>query len=325
MTIRLDSSASLADGVGVLGATVIGDTPAPQSCGLPVQHLLAPLLGSAEGVRREYWLTDEPTRAGHTDGIAWRRTDDVLYGVIELDEDGAAADLRTRTRHTYGRVFALLAEQRLPHLWRVWNYMADILGRPDGGAERYREFNLGRAESFAASGRSVTGQVPAASALGSAGGPLSIAFLAGATPALAIENPRQVSAYHYPAQYGPRSPTFSRGALVYPAAQEILFVSGTASIVGHRSLHDGDVAAQCREAMDNVAAVLAEANRHARGGAFGWDDLALRVYVRHAADLATVQQQLASRLDASTPVFVQAVVCRHELLVEIEAMGMRAR
>ena len=62
-----------------------------------------------------------------------------------------------------------------------------------------------------------------------------------------------------PGDYGPRSPTFSRAALVYPAGQEILFISGTASIVGHQTVHPGDVVGQCRESMENIAAVLAEA------------------------------------------------------------------
>ena len=104
------------------------------------------------------------------------------------------------------------------------------------GLERYRQFNIGRQDAFLDSHRGATGNVPAASAIGLAGGPLSVAFLAGATPALAVENPRQVSAYLYPADYGPRSPTFSRAVRATLSGQEALFVSGTASIVGHRTV-----------------------------------------------------------------------------------------
>ncbi|MDT4870422.1 Chorismatase [compost metagenome] len=167
------------------------------------------------------------------------------------------------------------------------------------------------------------GRVPAACALGLAGGPLSIAFLAGSTPAVPIENPRQVSAYHYPAEYGPRSPTFSRVAMVYPPGQELLFISGTASIVGHQSVHLDDVVAQTRESLDNIEAVLAEAQRLSPQGFFALADLSYRVYIRHAADLGAVMAVMAGRVASAETLYLQADVCRSELLVEIEAQGLR--
>ena len=38
----------------------------------------------------------------------------------------------------------------------------------------------------------------------------------------------------------------------------MLFVSGTASIVGHETQHRGDVVAQTRETLANLSSVLAE-------------------------------------------------------------------
>ena len=218
---------------------------------------------------------------------------DLLYGVLDLDEaafagDAACPPLQAASAEAYRRIFRLLDAQGLPHLWRVWNYLADI-NADTHGLERYRQFNIGRQDAFLASHRGATGNVPAACAIGLAGGPLSIAFLAGATPALAVENPRQVSAYLYPAAYGPRSPTFSRAALALLPGQEVLFVSGTASIVGHRTVHAGDVAAQCRETVANIAAVVAEANRIRRSSPFALGELVYRVYLRHAGDFPAIR------------------------------------
>ena len=249
---------------------------------------------------------------------------DVIYnnaGITVSSRPGGGG-LRAHSDQAYTGIFRLLDAQGLPHLWRVWNYMADINGSADG-LERYRQFNLGRAEAFLQGARSVVGRVPAACALGLAGGPLSIAFLAGSTPAVPIENPRQVSAYHYPAEYGPRSPTFSRAALVYPPGQELLFISGTASIVGHQSVHPGDVVAQTRESMDNVAVVLDQANQRSRSGGHALGALSYRVYIRHAADTPQVQAVMAERVGAAPVVCVLADVCRAELLVEVEAQGLR--
>jgi len=167
--------------------------------------------------------------------------------------------------------------------------------------------------------------VPAACALGTASGGLHVAFLATRADVIGIENPRQLAAYHYPSQYGPRSPTFSRAGMVRLGGQAMLFISGTASIVGHQTLHGDDVAAQTRECLHNIAAIVGEANRLAPDAGFRLDQLAYTVYVRHPADLAAVRTAMAEHLAAPvTAVFLQADVCRAELLVEIEASGGHA-
>lgn len=313
------------DAAKVLGGALLGKGTAPRA-DWPLQHLGAKLLGADGPALHETWLVDgSPVDEGQFEGIEWRRSGDLLYGVIELAEDtlSASADetaLQVASRTAYARIFHLLDAQGLPHLWRAWNYLADIHG-DDAGLERYRRFNMGRGTAFEQASRSVVGRVPAACALGVAQGPLSVAFLAGTVAAVPIENPRQVSAYLYPPEYGPRSPTFSRAALVYPPGQELLFISGTASIVGHRSLHDGDVQAQCLETLDNIAAVVAEANRVSRLGRFGLDGMSYRVYVRHAEHFDTVRRVLRQRCGEAPAVYLQADVCRVELLVEIEAMA----
>lgn len=313
----------------VLGGALFGATAAASVAAWPEQRLAAPLLGVAAPLLGERWLSTLPVSGGESEGIAWRRSGDVLYGVLELDEalfvgESGRTPLQAASEEAYLRLFRLLEAQQLPHLWRVWNYLADINGESHG-LERYRQFNIGRQDAFLECCRGATGNVPAACALGLAGGPLSISFMAGATPAVAVENPRQVSAYNYPAEYGPRSPTFSRAALVYPPGREILFVSGTASIIGHRTVHPGDVAAQCRESLANVEAVIGEAGRLGRTGAYTLDELAYRVYVRDAASQPLVAATLAPLLgNAADIVYVAADICRRDLLIEIEATASHA-
>ena len=289
----------------VLGGALLGTGPKPRA-GWPLQHLGATLLGADGPALHETWLVGggAPVAEGHFEGIDWRRSGDLLYGVIELAEDTLPANadetaLQVASKTAYARIFRLLDAQGLPHLWRAWNYLADIHG-DDAGLERYRRFNMGRGSAFEQAARSVVGRVPAACALGVAKGPLSVAFLAGTVAAV---------------------PTFSRAALVYPPGQELLFISGTASIVGHRSLHDGDVQAQSHESLDNIAAVLAEANRASRLGQFDLADLSYRVYVRHAEHFDAVRRVLRQRCGDAPAVYLQADVCRVELLVEIEAMA----
>lgn len=332
MSLRFISAADVSrETPGLLGGAWLGNCSSVPDTDWPLQVITAPLLASSAARIDEYWLADGPLRGGETEGLRWQRNDEVLFGVITLDEANfaeaaqaaAKTPLQLASEAAYTRIFELIDQEGLPKLWRIWNYLADInleLGEANG-LERYRQFNIGRQDAFLASQRCATGNVPAACAIGLRGGPLSIAFLAGATAPVPVENPRQVSAYHYPATYGPRSPTFSRGALVYPTGQEILFISGTASIVGHQTVHPADPRRQCRETMENIAAVIREANRFCRSAPFSVPNMHYRVYVRQAADLDAIRQSLLPLIGDAPVICVEADICRADLLLEIEAMA----
>jgi chorismate lyase/3-hydroxybenzoate synthase len=272
----------------------------------------------------EVWHGSGELTQGQCGAIHYRNDDSVLFGVVVLPETmfEAGADkapLQLATESAYRQVFALLDTLRYPYLFRCRNYIADINAR-SFGLERYRQFNMGRYDAFLAHGRDVTGNVPAACALGSAQGPLTVGFLAGRVAPLSIENPRQISACEYPQQYGPRSPTFSRASLMRQGDDEVLFVSGTASIVGHATMHPSNVVAQARETMTNIKAVLAEANRLASQPGFDLSSLHYKVYMRNPADLEQIRAELTHCVgDSLKAVYLQADVCRQELLLEIEA------
>ncbi len=154
------------------------------------------------------------------------------------------------------------------------------------------------------------------------GSPISIYFLAARQPPTMIENPRQTSAYHYPAQYGRHSPIFSRACVLREAPGTTLFVSGTASIVGHETLHRGDVAAQTRETVANIDALVGEVNRVVGAPRYSLDALNFKVYVRRPSDLEAIEETLSQSLrSTASVVYLHADVCREDLLVEIEATG----
>jgi enamine deaminase RidA (YjgF/YER057c/UK114 family) len=268
--------------------------------------------------------------------VQFRRTEGILFGSISIDEAQVStppagsggtptSPLQEVTTRLYGEICATLEAERYPHLLRVWNYLPHI-NRISEGTERYQQFNTARQKALQTFGRAVVGSVPAASALGSIGdGPVVVYFLAGRTAPIFVENPRQVSAYHYPPEYGTHSPAFSRAALLSEPENLTLFISGTASIVGHRSLHPGDVAAQARETLINIEALVGEANRLQRGVRFSMATLVYKVYVRRPSDLPVIQAVLATAPCASAQIiYLQADICRQELLVEIEATGIAA-
>ena len=318
----------------VLGVATFNGAPdsAAGAAEIPVAQVSTAVLPGSGHVY-EVWRCDMPATSGQRHRVRFRGTADMLFGCIALTEAQVAtaasgrgsqhSPLHQATTQAYREICATLDAENYPYLLRVWNYLPDI-NRDSHGTERYRQFNTARQQVLRECGRSLAGNVPAASALGAASdSPVVVYFLAGRTAPTFLENPRQVSAYHYPQQYGRHSPVFSRATLLRHSGGVALLISGTASIVGHRSLHIGDTAAQTRETLANIEALLAEANRVARGARFELSALAFKVYVRRPADLPVIKAELAAALGAGTKViYLQADICRQDLLVEIEAAGM---
>jgi chorismate lyase/3-hydroxybenzoate synthase len=242
--------------------------------------------------------------------------DGALSGFVvapaQLDLEAAALDL-------YRRLFAVT---RGLHLHRIWNYVPQINAITDG-LEKYRHFCRGRSLAFEHHfGRDFEQRLPAASGVGAMRGPLALAFLAGARVPTHFENPQQVPAFHYPREYGPRAPSFSRATLVAAPGGRQLFISGTAAIRGHASVAPGDLEAQLDCTVENLRTIGKTAGI---GPDLARNDDASRhfkVYIRQAADLPRVQAHLRRKLlraDDSVS-YLHADLCRSDLLVEIEGV-----
>lgn len=109
---------------GVLGGAWLGQPSGLSAPVWPVQRISAPVLGAGTAVVAETWLADQTLLSGQSEGIAWGRAGNLLYGVIELDEAlfadaPASTPLQAASNEAYRRIFRLLEAQQLPHLWRV--------------------------------------------------------------------------------------------------------------------------------------------------------------------------------------------------------------
>jgi chorismate lyase/3-hydroxybenzoate synthase len=129
-----------------------------------------------------------------------------------------------------------------------------------------------------------------------------------------------VSAPLYPARYGLRSPMFARAALVPNGRGAQLLVSGTASIVGHESLHPGDPEAQLEETARNFEALVTTALRVDTAGPRTSDARleSLKVYLRNAGDYDRLIPRVRQLFSIPEPLVLRADICRPDLLVEIE-------
>jgi enamine deaminase RidA (YjgF/YER057c/UK114 family) len=271
----------------------------------------------------EIWRADGPMHVGRCGLVSYRATAQLLFGCITIAEPGEeeGKGLRASTSTAYAQIFATLESTGYRQLMRIWNYIPDI-GKPAAGSERYWLFNSARHDSFVAAGRPVMALAPAASALGTPfGTPLVIYFLAHKSAVQMLENPRQVSAYRYPAQYGPSSPSFSRASLLAEGGGTLM-VSGTSSIVGHKSVHSNDVTAQTRESLLNIGALTDDASRRMSSQRFALGMLSYKVYVRREPDLPKIMAVMHESVGSAARIaYMRADICRRDLLVEIEAMG----
>jgi 2-iminobutanoate/2-iminopropanoate deaminase len=118
--------------------------------------------------------------------------------------------------------------------------------------------------------------------------------------------------------------SFSRGMRIDLNGLTILLISGTASIdESGRSVHIGDLRAQCRRTFDNITGLL-------ESEGCSWKDIVrTSCYLRdidrdyeafNEERTAFYAKQGLDPLPASTG--IQAKLCRPELLVEIEAIAM---
>ncbi len=307
----LESLLSAADVLAVIGF----GSSAPSRVDDP-RYLHVPLQPVAGSAPFEVWRSSDAVRCGGNAQVRWAGNGDYTFAAVEIDE-AQCGGIAEAARDAYRALGAWIADSSTTHVLRIWNYL-DAINAGDGDAERYREFCRGRAEGMR---DAFAHGFPAATAIGVRDGRHVLRACTGSAArarGAALENPRQLSAWRYPRQYGPSAPTFAR-AMHAPTTSPQLYISGTAAIVGHASHHHGDFAAQVDETLANFASLLAAAGlppaRHFGSGS------TLKIYVRHEADAEQAAALLAARLPASTSVLLlHGDICRRELLIEIDGL-----
>jgi len=269
----------------------------------------------------EVWRCDGPIKTGSWDKLRFAQGEQLTMGHISLDLL-EASDMREASRLAYDILQTYLLQS--PHQWplKIWNYIPGI-NQGSGDDELYRQFCLGRADAVLIDPGDRP-PLPAATAIGSpADEPaLQVYFLAAALPGLDVENPRQVSAWRYPRQYGPRSPLFSRGTILRLNGSRQFLISGTASVVGHQTHHENQVANQLSESLRNVQSLLDEGHRLMGDSHIHHDDQGMfKVYIRNADDLDLIRHTMDAEAPAKIPrIYLEGDICRENLLTEIDGI-----
>jgi enamine deaminase RidA (YjgF/YER057c/UK114 family) len=284
--------------------------------------------------------------AGNPAGITTKFYNSFPYVVIESDSSkevwGAGLgndDYQDDTRKAAVASFEMMAEilQRenltMNNLVRQWNFIGDIL-RMKEGSQNYQVFNEVRSEYYKRY-RTISG-FPAATGVGMKYGGVFLDFYALKADEIIklkpVNNPNQINAYEYGQQvlkgvtgsYDPvkHPPQFERGLLLVNKTGSTLFVSGTASIIGQETIGKGDVNEQTIVTIENIRKVVdierikkLSGKQDMGSGKFSL----LRVYIKKQNDFHSVKSICHKHFPGSPVIFIEADICRDDLLTEIEA------
>ena len=267
----------------------------------------------------EVWRSATPVVSGARGQISYSRNEQVLLGHISVDERDFPG-LEDATRQAYASILPFAPDMGFPHYLRIWNYIPNINGEEDG-VERYQRFCVGRHASLEKFGF-FEHRLPAASGVGTASDKILIYFLAARDAGVQVENPRQVSAFHYPPQYGPKSPAFSRAMVKDWGTGKHLYISGTASIIGHESQHGDNLLPQLTESLRNMSTLVKSAETEHGVAIHTLAELSqVKVYVRDGQDHVAIRSHIDEQLGEGVPViYLGGDLCRKNLLVEIEGL-----
>jgi chorismate lyase/3-hydroxybenzoate synthase len=271
----------------------------------------------ALAIANECWRGCGRVRGGEIGAARFCADDDFLLGELVLSETDFGGIGKT-THEAYRRLFDYVLASGYPYLLRIWNYFSAI-NEGSGDQERYRQFCVGRQLAFE---RSWIEADPAATVIGlpEESSRLQVLWLAARTPGRMLDNPRQLTPRAYPPEHGPEPPRFSRAALWTGARGKLLLISGTSSVVGHRSRHIGKLDAQLAEIRRNLDALLEVANEAAATDSQFGAGTVLRAYARSEQHLAYIEQWLHDSFPGAQYAVLQGEICRRELLVEIEGV-----
>ncbi len=283
---------------------------------------------------------------GNPAGISTRFYYSLPYVVFESDSSkeiwGAGLgndEYRNDTRKAACASLEMVAELlqkenfTMNNLVRQWNFIGDILGMKEG-FQNYQVFNEVRSEYYKKY-RTIEG-FPAATGVGMKYGGVFLDFCAlksdDAIKMKAINNPNQVNAYEYGQQVlkgitgnsasAKHPPQFERGLLLMNKTAGTLYVSGTASIIGQETIGKGDVNEQTIVTIENIRKV-ADIERIKQLA--GKQDMGkgrfslLRVYIKKQEDFNSVKSICYDQFKDSPVIFIEADICRDDLLTEIEA------
>ncbi|MFW5773294.1 MAG: hypothetical protein ACOCWD_01305 [Tangfeifania sp.] len=250
---------------------------------------------------------------------------EILIGNVQ---DYASKNCRENAGNVFGAFGKLLDNFGFPvnSILRQWNYLENILGF-DSDKQRYQEFNNVRS-GFYAGYFNETG-FPAATGIGMNRGGVMIEFLAlnsDEARTMPLDNPEQIAAHGYSENVlvggntcTKTTPKFERARYLEMFGKKLIFISGTASIRGEKTVGTGDAEKQTIVTIENIQRLYSPEVLAQLPGNIGQPKYGhARVYVKNRKDFGIIRKTFKRYYGNLPVVYIIADICRDDLLVEIE-------
>ena len=248
-------------------------------------------------------------------------------GFCELITEGITpsspdANIKKQSEDIFAQLNEILAKNnfKISDIYRQWNYIEQITSMHNG-RQNYQEFNDARSRFY--NNTDWANGYPAATGIGTSCGGIMVEVYAvkgEKSISHAIDNPLQISAHNYSQKVltgksdesERTTPKFERARLV----GNTVYISGTAAIKGEDSLSLDNTVEQTAETMQIIKQLVATENLPiaAKNSTY----TLLRIYIKKGKEASSVIRFMEKNFPDTPKHYLEADVCRPELLVEIE-------
>jgi enamine deaminase RidA (YjgF/YER057c/UK114 family) len=285
--------------------------------------------------------------------IQYKKINQVIYTLIESDIEreifGAGITLNDFTNQnkyvqaeTAFKIMNDILENEsmtFADVIRQWNYVEDIVGYDslcESRLQNYQILNEVRAKYYAMA--SFKNGYPAATGIGMNAGGIILEFYACHThdkeKIIPVKNPKQKDAYEYSQEVligsslnlnKPKSaPKFERAKYIAVKNNRLIFISGTASIQGEKTIGVNDIETQTKTTIENINNLISVENLKTNGILNNYHIIkfsSVRVYVKSPHYISVVRQICNKSFPEVQVNYLIADICRDNLLVEIEGIA----
>ncbi len=247
--------------------------------------------------------------------------------------------LKIQSESAFSIMQSILSKEQfsMDQVVRQWNYIPRLVDEVDVDGKTYQNYQVFNEirQKYYSYYKKETGY-PAATGIGSSHGVITISFIAISDSlrdvSFELSNPNQIDAYNYGQEVlignplleeQKKTPLFERGKVLQEKEQTAFFISGTASILGQETVCVGDVSGQTMQTICNITSLMAPAASIVASSVINMNQSKalsyLRVYIKDKQDFPIVQKICEQEYGTECCInYVQAEVCRANLLVEIE-------
>ncbi len=259
----------------------------------------------------------------------------------EIYINGITGNLKTKNFEdqviqSFNKLESILGGEKLSfqHIIRQWNYIENITGFSKEN-QNYKIFNKIRSTYYEKN--NLKENYPAATGIGMKNGGFVMDIIAITNLEMhninSIDNPKQIKPYKYSSTViqqtqgekidTTQKPKFERAKFIKNDFIKTLYISGTASILGEKSVYKNEILLQTETTLFNIQELL-DLNLKNNSGNIIKNQLQInnfRVYLKTYSNINEIDYCCKKQFQNIEPIYLISDICREELLIEIECIA----